>query len=195
MRSTRPSWPPATQSSPAWADVDLTSKPVLERAAEAETLRLLLTLYGGEYGDPYSPAGVRPVIVDAAGKRVKLCGANWAGAHQDPMVPGGLDYRPRGQIAAQLAGWGFNSVRLTFALSTVTATAPVLPALISANPDLRGRTPWQVYQACVTALTGAGLMVIPNATCCTGGGAARSPTGTGCGGTATGRPRPSRTAG
>src|SRR6266851_4529654 len=101
-------------------------------------------------------------IVDAAGKRVKLCGANWAGAHQDPMVPGGLDYRPRGEIAAQLAGWGFNSVRLTFALSTVTAAAPVPPALVSANPDLRGRTPWQVYQACVQALTGAGLMVIPN---------------------------------
>ena len=101
-------------------------------------------------------------IVDSAGQRVKLCGVNWAGAHQDPMVPGGLDYRYRGEIAAQLAGWGFNSVRLTFALSTITAAAPVPPAAISANPDLRGRTPWQVYQACVNALTDAGLMVIPN---------------------------------
>ena len=64
-------------------------------------------------------------IVDARGNRVKLCGVNWADAHQDDMTPGGLDYRHRDQIAAQIAAWGFNSVRLPFALATVTATAPV----------------------------------------------------------------------
>lgn len=78
------------------------------------------------------------------------------------MTPGGLDYRHRDQIAAQIAAWGFNSVRFPFALTTVTAAEPVPDSLIAANPDLRGHTPWQVYQACVQALTGAGLMVIPN---------------------------------
>jgi endoglucanase len=101
-------------------------------------------------------------IVDARKNRVKLCGVNWAGAHQDDMTPGGLDYRHRDQIAEQIAAWGFNSVQLPFALSTVTATAPVPASLIAANRDLKGRTPWQVYQACVRALTGAGLMVIRN---------------------------------
>ena len=101
-------------------------------------------------------------IVDARQNRVKLCGVNWAGAHQDDMTPGGLDHRHRSQIAEQIAAWGFNSVRLPFALSTVTATRPVSASLITANRDLEGRTPWQVYQACVRALTGAGLMVIPN---------------------------------
>jgi endoglucanase len=101
-------------------------------------------------------------IVDARGNRVKLCGVNWAGAHQDDMAPGGLDYRHRDQIATQIAAWGFNSVRFPFALATVTATAPVPASLVTANPDLYGCTPWQVYQACVQALTRAGLMVIPN---------------------------------
>ena len=102
-------------------------------------------------------------IVGADGNRVKLCGVNWAGAHQDLMVPGGLDFRNRHDIAAQIAAWGFNSVRLPFAGSTIQSASPVDPSTITANPDLAGMTPWQVYQAVVSALTGAGLAVIPNA--------------------------------
>ena len=101
-------------------------------------------------------------ITDANGNRVKLAGVNWAGAHQDAMTPGGLDYRHRDEIAAQIAQWGFNSVRFPFALQTVTWGSPVSPAGVAANPDLAGSTPWQVYTACVQALTNAGLMVIPN---------------------------------
>jgi endoglucanase len=101
-------------------------------------------------------------ITDAHGDRVKLAGVNWAGAHQDAMTPGGLDYRQRDSIAAQIAEWGFNSVRFPFALQTVTSRSPVAPSGVAANPDLVGCTPWEVYTACVQALTGAGLMVIPN---------------------------------
>jgi hypothetical protein len=36
-------------------------------------------------------------ITDANGNRVKLAGVNWAGARQDAMTPGGLDYRQRGR--------------------------------------------------------------------------------------------------
>jgi endoglucanase len=101
-------------------------------------------------------------IVDKNGNRVKLAGANWAGAHEDLMVPGGLDRLNRSAIAGQLAAWGFNSVRFPFAGSTVQDTAPVIPSTVAANPDLAGMTPWQVYQACVASLTAAGIMVIPN---------------------------------
>ena len=101
-------------------------------------------------------------ILDKNGRRVKLAGVNWAGAMQDQMVPGGLDYQPRGYIADTLASWGFNSVRLPFAALTVTTKAPVPASLISANPDLAGSAPWQVYQATAAALTAAGIMVIPN---------------------------------
>src|SRR5271165_4714631 len=101
-------------------------------------------------------------ITDVNGNRVKLAGVNWAGAHQDAMTPGGLDYRQRDDIASQIAEWGFNSVRFPFALQTVTWGSPVASAGVAANPDLVGCTPWQVYTACVQALTAAGLMVIPN---------------------------------
>ncbi len=101
-------------------------------------------------------------ITDAHGNRVKLAGVNWAGAHQDAMTPGGLDYRHRYDIAGQIAAWGFNSVRFPFALQTVTWGSAVASAGVAANPDLVGSTPWQVYTACVQALTNAGLMVIPN---------------------------------
>ncbi|MGH3847955.1 MAG: glycoside hydrolase family 5 protein, partial [Pseudonocardiaceae bacterium] len=39
---------------------------------------------------------------------------------------------------------------------------PVPDEYLAANPDLSGATPMQVYDACVEALTGAGLVVIPN---------------------------------
>ncbi len=101
-------------------------------------------------------------IMDANGRRVKLAGVNWAGAHQDNMVPGGLDFLDRNIIAEQIAAWGFNSVRFPFALSTVQALTSVAGSQVAANPDLEGMTPWEVYLQCVNALTSAGLMVIPN---------------------------------
>ena len=101
-------------------------------------------------------------IVDADGQRVKLAGVNWPGAHEDDMVPSGLDYRDRNEIARQIAEWGFNSVRLTFAVRTLTVASQANPKLLAANPDLAGHTPWGVFQAVVQALTGQGLIVIPN---------------------------------
>jgi endoglucanase len=101
-------------------------------------------------------------IVDANGQRVKLAGVNWPGAHEDDMVPSGLDYRDRNEIARQIAAWGFNSVRLTFAVRTLTVASQANPKLLAANPDLAGHTPWGVFQAVVQALTGQGLIVIPN---------------------------------
>ena len=72
-------------------------------------------------------------ITDANGNRVKLAGVNWAGAHQDAMTPGGLNYRHRDDIAAQIAAWGFNSVRFPFALQTVTSGSPVAAAGLAAD--------------------------------------------------------------
>ena len=101
-------------------------------------------------------------IIDSLGNRVKLAGVNWAGAHQDVMVPAGLDYLSVSSIASQIASWGFNAVRFPFAQNTVLSTAPVPNAAVAANTGFYGMTPWQVYKQCVTALTSAGIMVIPN---------------------------------
>jgi len=101
-------------------------------------------------------------VVDARGQRVRLAGVNWYGAHEDDGVAPGLDRTDRRTLASRIALLGFNSVRLPFSLWMTQQAAPVPDAYLAANPDLSGATPLQVYDACVEALTGAGLIVIPN---------------------------------
>ena len=101
-------------------------------------------------------------IVDAHGKRVRLAGVNWYGAHEDLGVAPGLDRTHRSRLAKTLVMHGFNSVRFPFSLWMTEQTAGVPDQYLAANPDLSGATPMQVYDACVEALTGAGLIVIPN---------------------------------
>ena len=101
-------------------------------------------------------------IVDARGKRVRLAGVNWYGAHEDLGVAPGLDRVHRGSLAKTLLLLGFNSVRFPFSLWMTEQASGVPDQYLAANPDLFGATPLQVYDACVAALTGAGLIVIPN---------------------------------
>ncbi len=101
-------------------------------------------------------------IIDARGHRVRLAGVNWYGAHEDLGVAPGLDRVHRDRLARTIALHGFNSVRLPFSLWMTQQATPVPDECLAANPDLSGATPTQVYDACVEALTGAGLIVIPN---------------------------------
>jgi endoglucanase len=101
-------------------------------------------------------------IVDARGRRVRLAGVNWYGAHEDDGVAPGLDRTDRRTLGRRIAMYGFNSVRLPFSLWMTGQTAPVPDRYLAANPDLSGANPMQVYDACVEALTDAGLIVIPN---------------------------------
>ncbi|WP_406282052.1 glycoside hydrolase family 5 protein [Embleya sp. NBC_00896] len=120
-------------------------------------------------------------IVDANGDRFKLKSANWAGAQgtwngsgdiNDPAnhhsgenangMPLGLD---RATLPAILAGFhavGVNSIRLPFSNEMVHATATVPDAAVAANPQLRGKTPLQVFDAVVAALTADGFAVVLN---------------------------------
>jgi endoglucanase len=101
-------------------------------------------------------------IIDARGRRIRLAGVNWYGAHEDDGVVPGLERTGRRALAARIASLGFNSVRLPFSLWMTEQTSPVPDEYLGANPDLSGAAPMQVYDACVEALTGAGLIVIPN---------------------------------
>ncbi|MFB7294111.1 glycoside hydrolase family 5 protein [Actinacidiphila glaucinigra] len=120
-------------------------------------------------------------VVDADGNRFKLRSGNWHGASGtwngsgDPADPAnhhagedsgrtplGLDRAPIADILSGFAELGVNSVRLPFSNEMIHDSVPVTDAAVAANPQLRGRTPLQVYDAVVAALTGAGFAVVLN---------------------------------
>ncbi|MFJ5229766.1 glycoside hydrolase family 5 protein [Kitasatospora sp. NPDC088391] len=120
-------------------------------------------------------------VVDANGNRFKLKAGNWAGAQgtwqgsgstTDPAnnqagqvsynLPLGLDRAPVADILAGFHRLGINSVRLPFADAMLHDSAPVPDAAVAANPQWRGRTPLQVYDGVVAALTADGFAVILN---------------------------------
>ncbi|MGW9210032.1 glycoside hydrolase family 5 protein [Embleya sp. NPDC055664] len=120
-------------------------------------------------------------IVDANGQRFKLRSANWAGAQgtwngsgdiADPAnhhsgenangMPLGLDRASLPSILAGFHAVGVNSIRLPFSNEMVHASTPVPDAAVAANPELRGKTPLQVFDAVVAALTADGFAVVLN---------------------------------
>ncbi|MER5731988.1 cellulase family glycosylhydrolase [Streptomyces sp. NPDC002138] len=120
-------------------------------------------------------------IVDAKGERFRLRSGNWDGAQGswngsgdqgDPAthhagqdshgIPLGLDRTPLPALLADFHALGLNSIRLPFSGEMLRTTAPVPDAAVAANPALRGKTPFQVYDAVVAALTADGFAVILN---------------------------------
>ncbi|WP_327686649.1 glycoside hydrolase family 5 protein [Streptomyces sp. NBC_00467] len=120
-------------------------------------------------------------IVDADGNRFKLKSGNWHGAsgtwtgsgnpdnaednhagEKSDRMPLGLDRASMSAIVAGFRELGLNSVRLPFSNEMLRDSRPVADASVAANPSLRGRTPLQVYDAAVEALTGAGFAVVLN---------------------------------
>ncbi|MFC9328508.1 glycoside hydrolase family 5 protein [Kitasatospora sp. NPDC057015] len=120
-------------------------------------------------------------VVDATGNRFKLKSGNWDGAqghwlgsgdiadpanheHAEPSgnMPLGLDRVPIARILGDFHALGLNSIRLPFSNALIHDTATVPDAAVAANPGLRGRTPLQVLDAVIAALTADGFAVILN---------------------------------
>ncbi|MGW6416797.1 glycoside hydrolase family 5 protein [Streptomyces sp. NPDC055055] len=120
-------------------------------------------------------------IVDADGDRFKLKSANWHGAqgswngsgdiadpanHHDAeksdQLPLGLDRAPVAGILADFHALGINSIRLPFSNEMLHDQRPVPDAAVAANPQLRGRTPLQVFDAVIAATTAEGFAVVLN---------------------------------
>jgi hypothetical protein len=120
-------------------------------------------------------------VVDASGKRFPLRAGNWHGASgtylgsgkiTDPanhhakevafQTPLGLDRAHIDDIADGFVALGLNTIRLPFSNEMLHATSLVPDDALLANPQLRGMTPFQVFEACVAALTSRGLAVILN---------------------------------
>ncbi|WP_251096249.1 cellulase family glycosylhydrolase [Streptomyces sp. Caat 7-52] len=130
----------------------------------------------------YAPLSTRGrYIVDAHGDRFRLKGANWDGAQgswtgsgsaDDPArhhagqdshgIPLGLDRAPLPELLADFHSLGVNTIRLPFSNEMIHGTAPVPDSAVTANPQLRGRTPLEIYDAVVDALSRSGFAVILN---------------------------------
>lgn len=102
-------------------------------------------------------------IVDSAGKRVKLGCANWYGADQNDYVVGGLYLQTLATIAKEIADAGFNCVRLPFSVEMVLTNPAISARAVTAEPLLQGKNAIDGYDAAISALLSAGVMVIVDA--------------------------------
>jgi len=123
--------------------------------ALSSALSFNLPLNAGRKGD-------RMVVVDSNNERVKLACVNWYGAHMEDMVVNGLDRQPLDFISAKIAELGFNCIRLVFALDTYYKNPIIRSERLSANPELIGMSPMEIFDATVKSLTDHGLIVILN---------------------------------
>ncbi|KAJ6498241.1 cellulase, partial [Mycena vulgaris] len=120
-------------------------------------------------------------VVDANGERFKLKGGNWHGAsgtwtgsgdinddanhHANEnahTMPLGLQYVPIDQILDSFEEMGINTIRLQFSNQMLHDTTPIQDSWVAANPQFKGLTPLQVYEAVIKALTDRGFAVIVN---------------------------------
>ncbi|MFE7551690.1 glycoside hydrolase family 5 protein [Streptomyces gardneri] len=120
-------------------------------------------------------------IVDADGDRFKLKASNWAGAqgtwegsgsendaanHQSDQksnnIPLGLDRTPISRILADFHALGLNTIRLPYSDAMIDDDTLVPNYAVAANPQLEDKTPLEVFDAVVAALTADGFAVILN---------------------------------
>lgn len=74
-------------------------------------------------------------IVDATGRRVKLAGGNWSGAHMCRHTVDGLEMRPLRDIAMHIRyKFKMNCIRLTYSLQMYYDNNKVDPKYLKANP-------------------------------------------------------------
>jgi endoglucanase len=100
-------------------------------------------------------------IVAADGTPVILQGVNWFGMETATHAPHGLWSRDYRDMLAQIAGLGFNTIRLPFSLEALQSNSTNgIDYGSGRNKELQGRTPQQVMDAIITAAGDYGLMII-----------------------------------
>ncbi|MHB1856456.1 MAG: glycoside hydrolase family 5 protein [Acidobacteriaceae bacterium] len=99
-------------------------------------------------------------IIDRNGSRVRLNAVNWYGAESTDFVVGGLQIASLQNIVQQIKSLGFNAVRLPWSNQLYESNPVVASYTLSANPTLQGQTALAILDQVVSALTGAGIMVI-----------------------------------
>ena len=99
-------------------------------------------------------------IVDGDGDPVQIRGVNWFGFETSTGAPHGLWSRGLDDMLDQIAGLGFNTIRLPFASAVLDGTSPVQGIDAQTNPDLQGLTSLQVMDVFVERAGERGLAII-----------------------------------
>ena len=99
-------------------------------------------------------------IVDSQGKTVAISGVNWFGMESTTQAPHGLWTRGYKDMINQMAGLGFNTIRLPFSSELLHTTAAPNGIDFSKNPDLQGLSGLQVMDAIIAYAGQQGMRVI-----------------------------------
>jgi endoglucanase len=99
-------------------------------------------------------------IVDAHGNEVVLTGVNWFGLETGTYAPHGLWTRNWQQMLDQMAGSGFNTLRLPYSNELFAPGSKPNGIDFGKNPDLAGLTGPQIMDKVVDGATSRGMMVI-----------------------------------
>ena len=99
-------------------------------------------------------------IIDSQGKTVQISGVNWFGMESTTQAPHGLWSRSYKDMINQMAGLGFNTIRLPYASELLHTTAAPNGIDFSKNPDLQGLSGLQVMDAIIAYAGQQGMRVI-----------------------------------
>ncbi len=99
-------------------------------------------------------------IVDAHGNEVVLSGVNWFGLETGTFAPHGLWTRNWSQMLDQIAGSGFNTIRLPYSNQLFDPASKPNGIDFAKNPDLKGLTGPQIMDKIVNGATSRGIMVL-----------------------------------
>jgi aryl-phospho-beta-D-glucosidase BglC (GH1 family) len=136
-------------------------------------LLLLYPLFLFAQNSPLSTSGGN--IVDANGKTLLIKGVNWWGANgsrypyssehkgtDTHAMPFGLHVQKIEVIAKAIKEAGFNSVRLPFSNEMLHDTSKIRAEWLGPNTELQNKSPLEVFDAVVKALSAEGLYVLLN---------------------------------
>ena len=99
-------------------------------------------------------------IIDSQGKTVQISGVNWFGMESTTQAPHGLWSRGYKEMIDQMAGLGFNTIRLPYSSELLHTTAAPNGIDFSKNPDLQGLSGLQVMDAIIAYAGQQGMRVI-----------------------------------
>ena len=108
---------------------------------------------------PLSTAGAR--VVDANGDTVVLMGVNWFGFETATHLPHGLWSRDYKDMLSQIAGLGYNLIRLPFSIEAVESSQLVSPSFSGGmNAELQGKTPLEAMDIIIAEASANDILVM-----------------------------------